>query len=81
MTSDSKVRVGRVAVGEDADYLKVGEVARSLSVSQMTVYRQIKDGKLPMVRMGNSMRVHVKDLESYIHKQTVSYGSKSEATS
>lgn len=71
------IREGRIDVKpQETDeevqshYLKVGDVARTLNVSPMTIYRQIKAGKLRALRVGNSMRIHRKDLESYLHQET-----------
>lgn len=74
------IREGRIDVdtneaskGEEevpSKYLKVGDVAKTLNVSPMTIYRQIKAGKLRALRVGNSMRIHRKDLESYLHQET-----------
>jgi excisionase family DNA binding protein len=38
-------------------FLTVAEVAESLRVSKMTVYRMVHSGDLPAVRVGRSFRV------------------------
>ncbi|MGC5627473.1 helix-turn-helix domain-containing protein [Georgenia sp. Z1344] len=38
-------------------FLTVAEVAESLRVSKMTVYRMVHSGELPAVRVGRSFRV------------------------
>lgn len=48
------------------DLLNINEVAAALRVSKMTVYRFIGDGRLPAIRLGSSLRVHRRDLESYL---------------
>lgn len=53
------------------DLLTVAEVAEMLRVSTMTVYRLIRTGQLPAVRVGRSYRVRRGDLESYLEEQTV----------
>jgi excisionase family DNA binding protein len=53
------------------DLLRVAEVADHLRVSTMTVYRLIRSGELPAVRIGKSYRVREGDLESYLEAQVV----------
>lgn len=48
------------------DLLNINEVAAVLRVSKMTVYRFIHDGRLPAVRISNSLRVHRSDLDAYL---------------
>ena len=50
--------------------LKVAEVAQILNVSDSHVYRLIKSGELPSVRMGRSLRVKPADLDEYISNKT-----------
>jgi excisionase family DNA binding protein len=51
--------------------LTVAEVAEMLRVSTMTVYRLIRTGELPAVRIGRSYRVREPDLEAYLESQVV----------
>ena len=46
--------------------LTVAEVAGVLRVSNMTVYRLIKAGELPALRVGKNYRIREHDLESYL---------------
>lgn len=46
--------------------LKVSEIADILKVSQMTVIRMCRDGRLPFIRVGNMRRIKEIDLEYYI---------------
>jgi excisionase family DNA binding protein len=43
-----------------AQFLTVAEVASLMRVSKMTVYRLVRNGELPAVRVGRSFRVHAK---------------------
>jgi excisionase family DNA binding protein len=54
--------------------LTVAEVAEMLRVSTMTVYRLIRSGEIPAVRIGRSYRIREPDLESYIESQIVETG-------
>ena len=57
----------RVAQGlSKARFLTVQEVADLMRVSSMTVYRLIKAGELPAVRVGRSFRVSEVDVDSYL---------------
>ena len=49
-----------------SDFLTVAEVAATLRVSTMTVYRLIKAGELPAVRVGKSYRLAVDDVDRFI---------------
>ena len=51
--------------------LTAGEVAETLRVSTMTIYRLIRRGELPAVRVGRNYRVRVSDLDRYLEQQTV----------
>ena len=49
-----------------ARFLTVQEVAEIMRVSTMTVYRIIKSGELPAVRVGRSFRVAEPDVDAYL---------------
>jgi excisionase family DNA binding protein len=49
--------------------MTVSEVATSLRVSTMTVYRLINGGELRAARIGRSFRVRTEDLEHYLSDQ------------
>ncbi len=52
--------------------LMVREVAELMRVSNMTVYRLIKAGDLPAIRVGENFRIRRSDVESYLGDR--SYG-------
>ena len=45
---------------------EVEEIAASLGVSQRTIYRHIKEGKLPGVKPGKSYIITRSDLAAYL---------------
>jgi excisionase family DNA binding protein len=47
-------------------FLTVAEVASLLRVSTMTVYRLVKAGQLPAVRVGRSYRLREDDVDRYL---------------
>ncbi len=50
----------------DSTFLTVAEVAATMRVSKMTVYRLVHNGDLPAVRVGRSFRVLEKDVNEYL---------------
>ena len=62
---------GSLGSGRDR-LLTVGEVASELRVSNMTVYRLIKSGQLPAIRVGKNYRLRQQDLEEYLRAGSVS---------
>jgi excisionase family DNA binding protein len=50
-------------------FLTVQEVAELMRVSTMTVYRLIKSGDLPAVRVGRSFRVRDVDVDAYLGRR------------
>lgn len=57
-----------------ARFLTVAEVAGILRVSTMTVYRLIKAGNLPAVRVGKSYRVREDDVDGYLARSYTEAG-------
>lgn len=51
--------------------LTVGEVASLMRVSNMTVYRLIKAGHLPAIRVGKNYRIRSSDLDRYLEERAV----------
>jgi excisionase family DNA binding protein len=57
-----------------ARFLTVQEVADLMRVSTMTVYRIIKAGELPAVRVGRSFRVRDIDVDGYLGQRYTQAG-------
>jgi excisionase family DNA binding protein len=51
--------------------LTVREVAATMRVSTMTVYRLIKSGELPAIRVGKNYRIRESDVVSYLAERAV----------
>ncbi len=51
--------------------LTVAEVAAAMRVSNMTVYRLIKTGDLPAMRVGKNYRIREADVERYLSDRSV----------
>jgi excisionase family DNA binding protein len=48
--------------------LTVNEVANILRVSNMTVYRLVKGGQIPAIRVGKNYRIKESDVNKYLTK-------------
>jgi excisionase family DNA binding protein len=51
--------------------LTVAEVAAAMRVSNMTVYRLIKAGDIPAVRVGKNFRIRESDVQRYLAARAV----------
>jgi excisionase family DNA binding protein len=51
--------------------LTVREVAATMRVSTMTVYRLIKSGELPAIRVGKNYRIRESDVDTYLSERSV----------
>jgi excisionase family DNA binding protein len=49
----------------------VAEVAAGMRVSNMTVYRLIKGGELPAVRVGKGYRIRESELQRFLEERSV----------
>jgi excisionase family DNA binding protein len=49
-----------------SQFVTVAEVAETLRVSNMTVYRLVQSGQLPAVRIGRSYRIRSDDVDRYL---------------
>lgn len=52
-------------------YLTIAEVAESLRVSKMTVYRLVRAHALAAMRFGKSYRISEKAVEEYLRKTSL----------
>jgi len=60
-----------MSTGPRVRYLTVAEVAETMRLSRMTVYRFVQRGDLPAVRVGRSYRVPKDALERYLSEHEV----------
>jgi excisionase family DNA binding protein len=51
----------------------VAEVAAHMRVSNMTIYRLIKSGDLPAIRVGKNYRIRGRDLQHYLDSSTTTH--------
>jgi excisionase family DNA binding protein len=60
------------------EFFTLQELMRYLDVSRWTVYRMIEKGYLPAVKIGGQWRFKAKDVQEYVSKKLVRYGTASE---
>jgi excisionase family DNA binding protein len=64
-----------MAAGEkplsEVRFLTVAEVAATMRVSKMTVYRLVHSGHLPAIRVGRSFRVPEQAVHEYLRESYV----------
>jgi excisionase family DNA binding protein len=51
---------------QNPDLLTVAQVAEYLQLNRMTVYKYIREGRIPASRIGKSYRVRRQDLEAFL---------------
>ena len=51
--------------------LTVGEVAGTMRVSNMTVYRLIKAGQIGAIRVGKNYRIRASEVDRYLRERVV----------
>ena len=67
-TGDNRPRPGDIS---EVKFLTVAEVAATMRVSKMTVYRLVHAGTLPAVRVGRSFRVPEQAVHDYLRQSYV----------
>lgn len=72
------LRYNRVSVAQEsfseARFVTVSEVAQLMRVSKMTVYRMIKHGDFPAVRIGRGYRIREEDVHRYLDSRYTEAG-------
>ncbi len=54
---------------EQHEWLKVPEVAEVLRIARSRAYELVADGEIPSVRIGRSLRVSRRELETWLEEQ------------
>jgi excisionase family DNA binding protein len=71
-------RYNRASVAQEsfseARFVTVTEVAQLMRVSKMTVYRLIKQGDVPAVRIGRGYRMREEDVHRYLDSRYTEAG-------
>jgi excisionase family DNA binding protein len=70
--NQERQRVGGPQTFVTGGLVTVAEVAAAMRVSNMTVYRLIKSGELPALRVGKNYRLRESDVERFLVERSVS---------
>ncbi len=54
--------------GKGLDLLSIPELCRELGMGKSWVYRRLRSGEIPSVKLGRSIKVKREDLEEYLEK-------------
>lgn len=57
-----------------ADILTVEQVADYLQLNKLTVYKYVRDGRLPASKIGKSYRIRRADVEAFLESQRLQPG-------
>ena len=63
---EEEKHVQRTQERRGQDLFSVAEVCQELEMSKTLVYRKIKSGEIPSIRLGHNIKVRRKDLEEYL---------------
>ncbi len=55
--------------GSLRDLLSIPEVCQELGMGKSWVYKRIRSGEIPSVKLGHNIKVRREDLESYLERQ------------
>ncbi len=55
--------------GSPGDLLSVTEVCQELGMGKSWVYKRIRSGEIPSVKLGHNIKVKREDLQSYLERQ------------
>lgn len=61
-------------MNEDKEFLSLEEVADLMGVTYQLIYRLVRSGELPAVRLGKLYRVSNADLRAYLEKSKTAAG-------
>jgi excisionase family DNA binding protein len=62
-------------------FMTMNEVAQSLSVNRITVYRLIKSGKLKAIKVNSAVRISEDSFQEFLEKNSVDKDNHSTASS
>jgi excisionase family DNA binding protein len=62
-----------------SDLMTVEQVADYLQLNKLTVYKYIREGRLPAARLGKAYRIRLSDVDSFLERQMARPGSRAVA--
>jgi excisionase family DNA binding protein len=60
------------------EFFTLQELMRYLDISRWTIYRMIEKGYLPAVKISGQWRFRIQDVQEYISKKLIRYGTESQ---
>ena len=72
--AERSIKPERVEPPKAVRFMTVAEVAASMRVSKMTVYRMVHSGELAAVRVGRSFRVPERAVDDYLANAYIEAG-------
>ena len=55
--------------GTDFELLSIPDVCQELGMGKSWVYRRLKSGEIPSIKLGHNIKVKRQDLEQYLERQ------------
>ena len=76
LTGEASVRPESSRKG--LDLLSIPEVCQELGMGKSWVYRRLKSGEIPSIKLGHSIKVKREELEQYLERQRYQPSSEGE---
>ena len=64
----------------DFELLSIPDVCQQLGMGKSWVYKRLKSGEMPSIKLGHNMKVKRQDLEQYLESQRYQADAEAEAT-
>ena len=65
--------------GDWPDVMTVEQVAAYLQLNKLTVYKFVRDGRIPASRLGKSYRIQKADVDGFLESQKLRAGTRTRA--
>jgi excisionase family DNA binding protein len=69
---------GRPQEGKGLELLSIPEVCQGLGMGKSWVYRRLKNGEIPSIKLGRSIKVKRSDLEGYLESMRYTPAAEAE---
>ena len=56
--------------------LTLQQIAQRLQISETTLYKLVRNGKIPAIKVGNQWRFKIKDINRWLESQKVTQGKR-----
>lgn len=75
---DGNASTVRVQGRPGSDLLSIPEVCQELGMGKSWVYRRLKSGEIPSIKLGHNIKIKREDLERYLESQRYQPSSEAE---